>query len=170
MKSNQSIPHHNTIGLVRHIGMLALSLSIPLIIGAIAGTATSSSVGNWYASLNAPSFNPPSWVFAPVWTILYLVMGYSFYRIWRHTRSKIRTVAMVAYGIQLLLNFCWTFIFFYFKNIEGALAEIVVLWIAIAFMIISFYKIDKFAALLNLPYLLWVTFATALTAAYYLMN
>ena len=156
--------------LTRRIGMLALSLSVPLIIGAIAGTATPSSVGTWYASLNAPSFSPPSWVFAPVWTALYLIMGYSFYRIWRKERSQIRTIAMAVYGIQLLLNFCWTFIFFYFKHIGGALAEIVVLWAAIAFMITSFYKIDRTAALLNLPYLIWVTFATALTAGYYFIN
>lgn len=149
---------------------LALSLALPLICGGVAGMFTAQAVPEWYASLNRPSFNPPSYLFGPVWTTLYILMGISCYIIWTNANGKKLKNALLIYGIQLILNFAWSFIFFYFQNIGLALAEILVLWVFIILMLIYFYKIKPLAAFINIPYLLWVSFATALNTSYYLLN
>lgn len=149
---------------------LALSLALPIICGGVAGLFTAQAVPEWYASLNRPVFNPPNYLFGPVWTTLYILMGISCYIIWTNANGKILKNALLIYGIQLILNFAWSFIFFYFQNIGLALIEISVLWIFIIIMLIEFYKIKPLAAFINIPYLLWVSFATVLTAAYYILN
>ncbi len=154
----------------QNIIKLAISLILPLAVGSIAGIFTSQAIPQWYASLNRPSFNPPNWVFGPVWTTLYILMGISLFLIWKQNASKERNRAILFFSIQLLLNFAWSFIFFYFKMIGFALIEIIVLWISIVYMLFLFYKIKPVAAYLNIPYLLWVSFATILTAGYYLLN
>ena len=153
-----------------NITKLAISLLLPLSAGAVAGMFTSQAVPTWYASLNRPSFNPPNWVFGPVWTSLYILLGISFFLVWKEEASKERNLAIKVFSIQMLLNFAWSFIFFYFNLIGVALIEIILLWISIAFMILLFYKIRPFAAYLNIPYLLWVSFATILNAGYYFLN
>ncbi|WP_254560902.1 TspO/MBR family protein [Dyadobacter diqingensis] len=142
----------------------------PLAVGAIAGFFTSKAIPGWYATLNQPSFNPPNWVFGPVWTTLYILMGLSIFLIWRLPASSTRTKAMVIYYIQLLLNFCWSFLFFYYKNMGFALIEIFLLWLNIVLMLLYFYKLKPAASYMNIPYLLWVSFATVLNGAYYLLN
>jgi translocator protein len=92
---------------------LILSLILPLSIGAFAGMFTSEAIPGWYATLNRPSFNPPNWLFGPVWTTLYLLMGISFYLIWKQEKSKERNLAMLVFLVQLAFNFAWSFIFFY---------------------------------------------------------
>jgi len=149
---------------------LLVSIALPLALGAIAGMFTSQSIPEWYATLNQPSFNPPNWIFGPVWTTLYLLMGISLFLIWKQDASKQRNTAIVVFLIQLLLNFAWSFIFFYFNMIGFALVEIVVLWISIVTMMVLFYKIKPIASYINIPYLMWVTFATVLNASYYLLN
>jgi tryptophan-rich sensory protein len=149
---------------------LVLSLILPLSVGAVAGMFTSQAVPTWYATLNRPSFNPPNWVFGPVWTTLYILLGISFFLIWEENSSKRRNMAILVFSIQMLLNFSWSFLFFYFNLIGFALIEIILLWISIAAMIYLFYKIKPFAAYLNIPYLLWVSFATILNAGYYFLN
>ncbi len=149
---------------------LIVSLIIPLSVGAVAGMFTSQAVPNWYASLNRPSFSPPNWVFGPVWTTLYILLGFSFFLIWKESPSQKRNLAIKVFTIQMLLNFAWSFIFFYFNMIGVALLEIILLWINIAVMIRLFYKIKPLAAYLNIPYLLWVSFATVLNAGYYFLN
>jgi tryptophan-rich sensory protein len=149
---------------------LVISLLLPLSVGAIAGMFTSQAVPTWYASLNRPSFSPPNWVFGPVWTTLYILLGISFFLIWKESSSKLRNLAIIVFAIQMLLNFAWSFIFFYFNLIGAALIEIILLWISIAFMIYLFHKIKPLAAYLNIPYLLWVSFATILNAGYYFIN
>ena len=149
---------------------LVISLLLPLSVGAVAGMFTSQAVPIWYASLNRPSFNPPNWVFGPVWTTLYILLGISFFLIWKEYPSKERNLAIKIFSIQMLLNFAWSFLFFYFNLIGVALIEIILLWISIAAMIYLFYKIKPFAAYLNIPYLLWVSFATILNAGYYFLN
>lgn len=152
------------------IGKLIASLLLPLAIGGIAGMFTTKAIPGWYATLNQPSFNPPNWVFAPVWTTLYIIMGISLFMIWRLDKSKERNQAIVIFMVQLLFNFCWSFFFFYFKMIGVALVDILVLWITIIFMLVRLYKIKPLAAYINIPYLLWVTFATALNMAYFFLN
>jgi tryptophan-rich sensory protein len=147
-----------------------ISILLPLSLGAIAGMFTSQSVPEWYATLNRPSFNPPNWIFGPVWTTLYILMGISFFLIWKKEASKVRNRAILIFLLQLLLNFAWSFIFFYFNMIGLALVEIILLWISIVMMLVVFYKIKPLASYINIPYLLWVTFATVLNAGYYILN
>jgi len=139
-------------------------------VGAISGISTVEAIDNWYKTLNQPSFNPPDWLFAPVWTTLYILMGISFFLIWKEKVSPKRNKAIYAFLIQLALNFCWSFIFFNYKMPGYALFEIILLWTGIAFMIVSFFKVKPLAGYLNISYLLWVTFATALNTGYYLLN
>jgi benzodiazapine receptor len=146
---------------------LVISLAIPLTLGAIAGFFTTQAIPTWYATLNQPSFNPPNSVFGPVWTTLYILMGISLYMVWRLTPGKERNRALLLFGVQMALNFSWSFLFFYFHEMGFALVDIIVLWISIAAMIVLFYKLKPIAAYLNIPYILWVSFATALNAAYF---
>jgi tryptophan-rich sensory protein len=155
---------------ISHIIKLIISILLPLSVGAAAGMFTSQAVPTWYASLNRPFFSPPNWVFGPVWTTLYVLLGISFFLIWKDGASKERSLAIKVFSIQMLLNFAWSFIFFYFNLIGVALLEIILLWISIASMIYLFYKIKPLAAYLNIPYLLWVSFAAILNAGYYFLN
>lgn len=149
---------------------LIISLALPLGLGTVAGIFTAQSVPEWYANLNRPSFNPPNWIFGPVWTTLYIVMGISLFMIWKQEISKERNLAIFVFMLQLLLNFGWSFIFFYFKMIGFALIEIILLWITIVMMLFLLYRIQPMASFLNIPYLLWVTFATVLNGSYYFLN
>ena len=155
-----------TVSILKLVGAVAL----PLAVGAVAGMFTAEAVPEWYASLNRPSISPPNWLFGPVWTTLYILMGISLWLIWRLPKEAGRNRAMAFFFIQLALNFGWSFIFFYFHQIGLALIEIILLWIAIVLMLVHFYRLRPISAWINVPYLLWVTFATILTAAYYQMN
>jgi tryptophan-rich sensory protein len=149
---------------------LIVSLALPLVIGAIAGIYTSTGTSGWLDTINSPSFRPPDWLFGPVWTLLYLLMGFSLFLIWKQKVSKQRNLAITIFFVQLALNFFWSFIFFYFFMIGIAFIEIILLWISIVTMIALFYKIKPMAAYVNIPYLLWVTFATILNGAYFFLN
>ncbi|HTE28857.1 MAG TPA: TspO/MBR family protein [Chryseolinea sp.] len=151
-------------------GKLVLSLAVPLLVGFIAGYFTVKAIPGWYASLHQPAFSLPDSVFGPVWVTLYLIMGISCYLIWILPASTDRNTALVTFCVQLVLNFAWSFIFFYFKLIGFALVEIIVLWVAILIMIIRFKRVRPIAAYVNVPYLLWVTFATFLNGAYFTLN
>lgn len=149
---------------------LILCILLPLSIGAIGGIATSTSINTWYMSLNKPSFNPPNYLFGPVWTILYILMGISFYLIIQTPKNELRKKAIIVFCVQLFLNFCWSFIFFKFQLLGLAFIEIIMMWISIATMIYTFEKINKTAAYLQIPYLLWVSFASVLNGAIWLLN
>jgi len=149
---------------------LVASILLPLAVGGITAIFTTEAIPGWYASLNQPSFSPPNWVFGPVWTSLYTILGISLFLIWKLETGKQRTQAILIFMVQLLLNFGWSFFFFYFKMIGVALIEIVALWITIVVMLVRFYKLKPMAAYINIPYLLWVTFATVLNAAYFFLN
>jgi len=148
-----------------------LSIAITLSIGALGGYATAQSVKTWYPLLNKPSFNPPNWLFAPVWTSLYILIGIAAYLVWVK-RDQVqhfpRTVAI--YFIQLILNLAWSFIFFYLHEIGFALAEIIALLLVVILNAVMFYKIDKWAGLLFIPYILWVSFASFLTYNLFILN
>lgn len=149
---------------------LIVSIGLPLLAGGVAGIFTSRAIPDWYSNLNAPSFSPPDWLFGPVWTTLYVLMGVSLFLVWKLPPDPGRNLAIIVFFVQLFLNFAWSFLFFYFKSIGGALLEIFILWISIVVMMVLFYRLRPLAAWINVPYLLWVTFATALTAAYYRLN
>jgi translocator protein len=149
---------------------IIICIAIPLVVGAISGLATATSIKTWYLGLDKPAFNPPNFIFGPVWTALYVLMGISLYLIWKSHRGNARTNALRIFGIQLVLNFAWSFIFFYYHQIFFALVEIVMIWIGVLLMIIVFRSVDKTAAYLQIPYLLWVSFASLLNASIWLLN
>nr|WP_276904498.1 TspO/MBR family protein [Pedobacter kyonggii] len=148
-----------------------INIAITLGVGTLGSWATIQSVKTWYPTLNKPTFNPPDWLFRPVWTTLYVLIGIAAYLVWVR-RDKIihfpRTVAI--YLIQLILNLAWSFIFFYLHEIGFALAEIILLLIIIAINGLVFYKINKWAGLIFIPYFLWVSFATILTYNIFMLN
>lgn len=148
-----------------------ICLIIPLSIGALGGFFTMEAVKTWYTTLNKPSFNPPNYLFGPVWSTLYAIMGIASYLIWkRRNVTKNYTLAASVYFIQLVLNLMWSFIFFYQQQIGLALIEIIILLVAIIANSILFYRINKLAGLLYIPYIMWVSFATVLTYSIYMLN
>lgn len=149
---------------------LLICLLLPLLVGGISGYATASGIQSWYITLHKPSFNPPNYLFGPVWSFLYLLMGISLYIIWIKGKGKNRRKALRIFFIQLTLNFFWSFLFFKFNLVGVALLDILLIWISIVFMIISFSRVNKIAAYLQIPYLLWVTSATTLNAAIWFLN
>ena len=149
---------------------LFFSLLITLAVGGIAGYYTASSIGTWYAGLNKPSFNPPNWIFGPVWTILYILMGIALYYVWSLPVSKSRNIALIIFFVQLALNFIWSIIFFNLHQMGWAFIDIILLLCFIAATMFLFNQLSKPAAWLLLPYLLWVSFALVLNFALWQLN
>ncbi len=151
---------------------LLLSLAAPVIIWAISWLATSTGVDSWYLTLNKPSFNPPNWIFWPVWSILYLVIWYSFYQIWDKywTLKKIPNKVKYIYVLQLFLNFMWSITFFGMQNPGLGLINILALWVVILLNIHIFFSIKKSAWLLLVPYIFWVSFASLLNYTIFILN
>ncbi|GAO45319.1 TspO/MBR family protein [Flavihumibacter petaseus] len=141
---------------------LVLALLLPLSVGGIGGLVTARNVEEWYPALNKPWFTPPNALFGPVWTILYLLMGISFYRILLKPPSDGRRMAVFIFCLQLFFNFWWSLIFFRFHLTGLALIDIILLWLLIMVMIRQFYRVDHWAANIQWPYLVWVTFAMVL--------
>ena len=150
--------------------LLILCIVIPLAVGSLAGLLTSESMDT-FSALNKPALSPPGWLFPVVWTILYVLMGFSSYLVITSGagKNKIRD-ALILYGLQLLFNFFWSIWFFNLGWYLFAFVWLLILWVLIFNTIASFYEISKPAAYLLIPYLLWVTFAGYLNFAIYLMN
>ncbi len=144
--------------------------SLCLLISAVGGAVTLTSVNTWYQELIKPSFTPPDWIFSPVWLTLYLLMGISAWLVWRETRSKSKKLPFFVFGVQLALNLTWSFIFFGARSIGWALIEISFLWVAIAINIFLFWRIKNLAGWLLVPYILWVSFAIILNASIFELN
>ncbi len=147
-------------------GFLVLCLAI----SAIGGWVTADSVGTWYRTLQKPVFNPPDWVFAPVWTLLYLMIALAGWRVWRRAGLSGARAGMVAYSAQLALNLAWSFLFFGGRMIGIALAEIVLLFVAIGVNAVLFWRTDRLAGWLLVPYAAWVAFACVLNFALWRLN
>ncbi|MBK7149713.1 MAG: tryptophan-rich sensory protein [Bacteroidetes bacterium] len=154
----------------KKIIQLILCISLPMLIGGASGFATASSLSDWYLTINKPSFNPPNWVFGPVWTVLYLLMGISLFLILKSENAPRKRTAILVFLFQLTLNFWWSIIFFSLESPAWALLEIVLLWCSILLMIFVFRKINHTAAYLQIPYLVWVNFAAILNAAIWYLN
>ena len=148
---------------------LVIAIAIPLAIGSLAGFFTASSVNGWYTTLVKPSFNPPNWLFAPVWTSLYIMMGIAFFLVWK-SNVPVKEKAYLFFGLQLILNFFWSILFFSMHALGVALIEIILMWVCILLTIVSFYPISKPAAYLLIPYLLWVSFASVLNFSIWKLN
>ena len=150
---------------------LAASIGICELTGLVGAIFTAPSIPVWYAGLAKPSFSPQSWVFAPAWTFLFLIMGISFYIIWeKGLEGKDVKRAMHVFGIQLGLNLLWSILFFGLRSPLYGLVDIVLLWAAIALTFSEFYSISRNAGLLLVPYIAWVSFALVLNLSLYLLN
>ena len=148
-----------------------ISILLPMIIGGISGSFTSASINTWYVTLNKPWFNPPNWIFGPVWTLLYLMMGIAFYMIWKSEAvNAVKQTAVILFAAQLLVNFLWSLIFFYLKQPGWAMIDIILMWILIVATIFSYGKISSTAAWLMLPYICWVSFAMILNFYLWKLN
>ena len=161
----------NRMNDISKIAKLLCSVSTCLFIGFLGSYATRDSVTTWYASLSRPSFTPPDWTFGVVWPILYVMMGISAFLIWNKGLDKREVkLALVIFGLQLILNGLWTLVFFGLHLIGLALVEIIIMWAAILLTIFVFWRVSKTAALLLLPYILWVSFAIILNSGLFLLN
>ncbi len=140
-----------------------------LLLGSLSGIATGEAVNGWYSKIIKPSWNPPNWLFGPVWTLLYLMMGAAFALVWNE-KTKHNKKAMVVFVIQFTLNLFWSVLFFTLARMDLALVEILVLWVLILLCIFSFYQVNRTAAYLLLPYWFWVSFATVLNATLFKLN
>jgi translocator protein len=179
----------------KNIGLLAICIVLCILAGVIGSFFTSSAIPTWYAGLNKPSFSPPNYLFGPVWTVLYIMIGFSLYIVfakyksnkerllaniqkWKNNEKaillsrkiKFAWAALVVFGVSLALNTFWSIIFFGLKNPGFAFFEIILLWLSILVTIIMFYRISKPAAYLLIPYICWVSFATALNYAIWTLN
>ena len=150
---------------------LVVAIAVPLAVGTLSGLATSSGVATWYPTLAKPSFNPPPWVFGPVWTVLYLMMGVAAFLVWRLGRDTpgVR-IALTVFVIQLALNGLWSLLFFGLRSPGLALVDIVALWLAVGATTWLFWRVAPAAGLLLAPYWAWVSFASVLNGAIWSLN
>lgn len=157
-------------GEISFIALLKWVLACELI-GILGSTVTIAEIPTWYAGLIRPPFNPPSWVFGPVWTTLYALMGVAAYRISR-VKKKRRLVkgALGLFAMQLFLNCIWSFLFFGKHDIPLAFVDIALLWIVLIVLVVKFEKLDTIAGYLMVPYVFWVSFALILNYAFWILN
>jgi translocator protein len=153
-------PHHHWLALV-------VLLILCFAVAGVGGLATAPSIPNWYTGLAKPSWTPPSWVFGPVWSVLYLSMAVAAWLVWRRGDA---VVPMVLFGIQLVFNAAWSWLFFWLHSPGAAFIDIVLLWMAIAVTTVVFWRRSTLAGILFVPYLMWVSFAAVLNFAIWRLN
>lgn len=147
-----------------------ISLAIPLLVGGLSALITRGNM-DLYSKINVPPLAPPGWLFPVVWILLYALMGISLYLVWNsNTSDDKKRIAFILFGVQLFLNFIWSPVFFNMQNFLAALIILTLLWVTTIFMAIAFYKTEKYAGLIQIPYILWLTFAWYLNFAIYLLN
>lgn len=153
------------------IPRLIVSILVPLVIGFLGSIATLAEIPTWYAALSKPSWAPPNWLFGPVWTTLYILMGIALFLVWRKGlyRKDVK-FALLIFGVQIVLNLLWSIVFFSYHALLGSFILIILLWITILANIIAFYVISKPAGLLLVPYIVWVSIASYLNYTIYLLN
>lgn len=146
---------------------IALAISL-LFVAAAAFIGSRFVPGPWYEALSKPSWTPPNWLFGPAWTVLYALMALAAWKVWIAVRRI--DAALVVHGLQLALNALWSYLFFGLQRIDWALADIIALWLTIALTLMLFWRRDRLAGMLMLPYLLWVAYAAALNFAIWRLN
>jgi translocator protein len=149
---------------------LVVSLALAFLAAALGGWMTSTSLSTWYPGLTKPSWNPPDWVFGPVWTLLYTMMAVAAWLVWREGRGRDTTRALTFYGVQLFLNTLWSGLFFALQSPGAAVIEVVVFWLSILATVVACWRVMRWAGLLLVPYLAWVSFAAALNFAVWQLN
>ena len=153
------------------ITLLLFSLGVSLLTGVLGSFFTQNSVSSWFLNLNKPFFNPPSYLFAPMWTSFFILIGISLYLIiTAKADKKIKQKAYILFAIQCLLNIGWSYCFFYLRNPLLGFIEIIILLASIILTTFYFYRINKVAAYLLIPYILWVSFASVLNFSLWFLN
>lgn len=147
---------------------LFISILLPLAVGGLSAVVTGKAMQD-FMPFNKPVLSPPAWLFPVVWTLLYILMGIAAYIVWQ-SKSSDKDLALKFYGVQLLFNFFWSYIFFNLQSYLFAFIWLIILWLLIIVTTVLFYRINKTAGYLLIPYLLWVTFAAYLNFAIYLLN
>ena len=149
---------------------LLVSVAICFAAAGLGGLVTTPKIPGWYADLAKPIWTPPDWIFGPVWTLLYLMMGIAAWLVWRQAGFTNAKLPLALFAIQLSLNTLWSVLFFGLQNPGAAAVEIIVLWVAILATLIAFWKRSKWAGWLLVPYLAWVSYATVLNASIWQLN
>ena len=158
------------LGAGKDVLALVLFVGLCLGVGALGAAVTDTSLSTWYPTLVKPSFNPPNWVFGPVWTTLYVLMAIAAWRVWRTTDRDTARGPLALFVLQLAVNLGWSVAFFGLRDIGLAVAVIIALDFLVLMTALAFRRIDRLAALLLLPYLAWIAFATVLTIALWRLN
>lgn len=150
---------------------LIVAIAVSELAGIVGSVFTFSAIPTWYATLVKPTLNPPSWIFGPVWTTLYALMGIAAFLVWKKgwDRKDVRK-ALAVFGLQLILNASWSIVFFGLHSPLWALVNIALMWLAIIWTMTLFYKISKPAMWLLVPYILWVSFAAYLNYSIWILN
>jgi tryptophan-rich sensory protein len=155
----------------RSIAVLIGFVVLCIVVGSVAGMVTAPAVIDWYPTLNKPSWNPPAWLFGPVWTTLYVMMAVAAWLVWRQDRAHpLRKTALILFFSQLALNFAWSLLFFGARSVSLGLIDVVMLLTALAITTWAFFRVSTFAGMLMVPYLAWVSFAAALNFTLWRMN
>lgn len=149
---------------------LVVSIILCQIAGLLGALFTTPAIPTWYATLQKPFFNPPNWIFSPVWISLFILMGISLFFVWRRTDHPKFKIAFFFFFVQLIFNVLWSIAFFGLKSPLLGLIDIILLWTTILLTLLNFLKISKFAGVLLIPYLLWVSFATLLNFSLWILN
>jgi translocator protein len=154
----------------QNIFKLVGALVVCQLAGIIGSLFTTPAISGWYETITKPSFNPPNWIFGPVWFTLFILMGIALYLILKKKKSKARTIALWLFAAQLILNTLWSIIFFGLQNPLFALIELILLLVVLIFTTIHFWKLNRTAGILLLPYLAWGTFAMVLNFFIWKLN
>ena len=156
---------------MKRVAGIVVSIAVCELAGIVGSVFTMPAIPGWYAGLAKPSFNPPNWIFGPVWTLLYAMMGLAAYLVYEKgfKRPEVKK-ALAVFAAQLVMNTLWSIVFFGAHRILGAAVVIVLLWAMILATILLFHRISKAGAYLLVPYILWVSFATVLNASLYVLN
>lgn len=158
-------PHRNN-----DLITLAWFVGVPLTLGGLAGMSTQKQILTWWPKLRKPSWQPPAFLFGPIWSIMYVLTGISAWMVWTHGGWEAQRGALVLWAFQLVLNILWNPIFFLTHNMELALVDIAALWAMLMWTVTVFHQIEPLAAAINIPYLLWVSFATVLNYVFIKLN
>ena len=159
-------PNPRAYGAAALVGFLAATFAV----AGVSATFTASEIPTWYSALAKPSFNPPNWIFGPVWTLLYALMAIAAWLVWKRPDSDLRRPGLQLFGLQLALNFIWSILFFRYHRIGLAFAEVLLLWLAILATMAVFLRVSKAAGWMFTPYLAWVSFASVLNFAIWRLN
>lgn len=171
MDTHATPPSSRSSSAGRNIGMALVAIAVSVVVSVLGSMATLPNIPTWYAQLDKPWFNPPNWVFGPVWTLLYALLAFAFWRILTlPAGTPGRGGAILLYLVQMTANAAWSWAFFGFQSPMAGLVVIAILWLLIVANMVAFWRLDRLSGWLFVPYIAWVTFAAALNIAIVVIN